>query len=142
MNDGLKTRPRITWSMQERDEWVALYRESGLTVDEFCRQNDFSKSKLTFWLDSLEEGPAENAFVEVPRDALAAAVRAPARQPLVTPTAPIAASCASNAPVAAAPITAAAVALQLPSGMRIEIPVGLDMTWFGHMLQAIVDAGV
>ena len=112
----LKPRTRVSWSAPERGEWLRLFEQSGQTAAEFCRDNDLSPATLPFWRQQLPQADArESALVEIPRETLSAS------QP-------------SNG--------GAVVTVQLPSGLRFGIPVGLDMAWFGPLLQALVDARV
>jgi hypothetical protein len=110
----LKPRARVSWSAPERAEWLRLFDQSGQTAAEFCRDNDLSPATLSFWRQQLPEADAHgSALVEIPRDTLSLS------QPKSS---------------------AAAVSMTLPSGLRFEVPVGLDMAWFGQLLQALVDA--
>lgn len=112
----MKSRARVSWSAEERAEWLRLFTESGQTAGDFARDNDLSPATLSFWRQQLLAAPAgEPCLVEVPRETVSAATSAP---------------------------STAAVTVQLPSGLRFEVPVGLDTAWFGRLLQALVDARV
>ena len=129
MNEVLSLRTqrtRVMWSAEERTEWLRLFEQSGQTAADFCRDNDLPQATLSCWVRAAQEPPAEEPrLVEVPREILSAVPAV--REPVVSE---------------AQPIAATAVALQLPSGLRIEIPVGLDMGWFNGLLQSIVNAKV
>jgi len=111
-----KPRARVSWSADERAEWLRLFNESGQTAADFARDNDLSPATLSFWRQQLIATPASDAcLVEVPRETVSAATPAP---------------------------STAVVTVQLPSGLRFEVPIGLDTAWFGRLLQALVDARV
>jgi hypothetical protein len=112
----LKPRTRVSWSVPERAEWLRLFDQSGQTAAEFCRDNDLSPATLSFWRQQLPDADAHgSALIEIPRDTLSLS------------------QLASDA---------AAVSVTLPSGLRFDVPVGVDMAWFGQLLQALVDAKV
>ena len=108
-NVTVKPRTRVMWSAAERAEWFALFERSGHTAAEFCRQNDLSPATLPFWLRRQQGASGEDsALVEVP---LAAA-----------PALELAA--------------AAIVGVELPSGLRLQVPVGADIAWLGALLRS------
>jgi len=116
MRDSLLTKPRtrVSWSAEERAEWLHLFEQSGQTAADFCRDNDLSPATLSFWRQQVIEGPStQSRLVEIPRETV------------------------SNA--AAAPSSPPAVMVQLPSGLRFDVPVGIDAAWFGRLLQVFVD---
>jgi Transposase len=112
-----KSRTRVTWSAAERAEWLRLFHESGQTAAEFCRENGLSPATLSIWRQQLPEaGTIGECLVELPRAAL-------------SPTPP---------PDRSTP----ACSVTLPSGLRFDVSEGIDMVWFGQLLQALIDATV
>jgi hypothetical protein len=116
-NVGAK-RSRITWSPEERAEWLWLFEQSGKTAAEFCRDNDLSPATLSLWRSQMPEVIDEpvSGLVEV-----TAALTVPARAPSVP----------------AGPSSGNRAVVQLPSGYRIEVPVGADADWLREVLQAM-----
>jgi transposase-like protein len=103
----------VTWSAAERAEWLRLFYESGQTAADFCRDNELSPATLSIWRQQLPQaGTIGESLVEVPRQAL-------------QPTPP------NQESVAACSVT-------LPSGLRFDVSEGLDMVWFGRLLQTLV----
>lgn len=113
-NVTVKPRTRVMWSAAERAEWLALFERSGQTAAEFCRQNDLSPATLSFWLRQ-QQGTSDS------EDGALVAV-----------------------PMAAAPDRAATaiVGVELPSGLRLQVPVGADTPWLGALLQSVAAAKV
>jgi hypothetical protein len=105
---------RVTWSAQERAEWLRLFQQSGQTAAEFCRDNGLSPATLSVWRQQLPEA-SEGSLVEIPQGASGVSVPTPGTR---------------------------VVAVTLPSGLRFDIPSGIDMTWFGQLLQALADARI
>jgi hypothetical protein len=112
-------RRRVTWTPEERAEWVELFKRSGQSAAEFCRDNGLSPATLSFWLrqqQSPEDFSAEpiGGLVEIP-----------------LPRFPV-------------PPSGPAVVVQLPSGARLEVSAGADVTWVGQLFRALqpVGAGV
>jgi transposase-like protein len=106
----LKPRPRVNWTAQERAEWLALFGKSGQTVVEFCRENELSKTTLSYWLRRERTSQrAQSALVELP------------------------ASIVST--VAAA---GGAVKMHLAGGARVEIEPGTDPLWLGQWLPLLL----
>lgn len=100
-------RARVTWTPEERAEWLAMFEMSGQTAAEFCRDNDLSPATLSWWLRKPQAAEAtEGEFVEVP---------------VPTPRA------ASNT----------AVTMHLSSGARLEIATGTDVAWLAQLLRAV-----
>jgi transposase-like protein len=70
MSEGLTAkRQRVSWSDEERVDWVRVFEKSGEGVSEFCRHNDLPEATLSPWRRQLRgpEAPAEESvFVEVP----------------------------------------------------------------------------
>lgn len=115
MNATVISKPRatrVTWSTQERAEWLRLFQQSGQTAAEFCRDNGLSPATLSVWRQQLPD-VSETSLVELPREALELSEPSP---------------------------STAVVSVTLPSGLRFDVPSGIDMTWFGQLLQALVDA--
>ena len=114
MNETMtKPRTRVTWSVEDRAAWLELFTKSGQTAAEFCRDNDLPQATLSFWLRQSQEVPVEpGELVEV----------------------------ALPVPVTAADRAAGTVTVQLPSGARLEVPVGTDTAWFTGLLQSLVSA--
>lgn len=108
----LKQRPRVNWTVQERAEWLTLFGKSGQTVAEFCRENELSKTTLSYWLrrERRSRG-AEASLVELP--------------------ASIVSTVAS---------TGGAVKMHLAGGARIEIEPGTDPQWLGQWLPLLLTA--
>ena len=114
-------RTRITWSPEERAEWLWLFEQSGKTAAEFCRSNGLSPATLSLWRSQLPEPIDEPAggLVEV--------------KPILQspPPAPAPAS------VPARHTTDGRAVAQLPSGSRIEVPIGADAAWLRELLQTL-----
>jgi transposase-like protein len=109
-NVMMKPRTRMMWTAAERAEWLALFERSGQSVAEFCRHNDLSPATLYFWLRQQGATSEENgALVEVPLAMAAALDRG----------------------------TVAFVAAELPNGLRLQVPVGADITWLSALLQSV-----
>jgi transposase-like protein len=106
-------RSRVNWTASERAEWLALFEKSGQTAAEFCRDNDLSPATLSFWLRQqvAPEPEQEPALVEVMMPALSSTASA-----------------------------SAAVTIQLPSGLRMEITAGTDPKWLAQLLRVLVPA--
>jgi len=107
----MKPRTRVMWTAAERAEWLALYERSGQSAAEFCRQNDLSPATLYFWLRQQQGAPSgqDGELVEVP---LAVATALERR-------------------------TSGIVGVELPSGLRLQVPVGTDISWLSALLQSV-----
>ena len=107
-----KPRTRVQWSATERAEWLAMFEKSGQSVSEFCRANDLPPATLSLWR-SQQSGGATGAgpdgIVEIPAAAVEAHVNA-----------------------------TAAVTMQLPGGVRLEIAAGTDPLWLARLARALV----
>lgn len=103
-------RSRVNWTAAERAEWLALFEKGGQTAAEFCRDNDLSPATLSFWL-------RQQAAPESHDEPALVEVPMPAL---------------STAP--------AAVTIQLPSGLRMEITAGTDPKWLAQLLRVLVPA--
>jgi hypothetical protein len=109
-NVMMKPRTRVMWSAAERAEWLVLYERSGQGVAEFCRHNDLSPATLYLWLRQQGAASDENgALVEVPL-AMAAVLE-------------------RGAPTF--------IGAELPNGLRLQVPVGTDITWLSALLQSV-----
>lgn len=100
----------VTMKPRARVMWSVAGRASGwrcLSAAEFRRQNDLSPVKLSFWLRQQQRstGGEDGALVEVP------------------------VTMASELDRGAAAI----VRVELPSGLRVQVPVGADTTPLGWM---------
>lgn len=115
MSDVLtKPRTRVMWSAEERAEWLTLFEASGQTAADFCRDNDLPQATLSYWVRQSQEPQAcESTVVEIPRELLAATPMARAEVP---------------------------VSVLLPSGVRLEVPVGTDAGWLGQLLRSLAVA--
>jgi transposase-like protein len=108
-----KSRTRVSWTAAERAEWLRLFEQSGQSAAEFCRNNDLSPATLSFWVRQQQgtrttEGAEAPALVEV------------------------------SMPAETAPSgSVAAVTVQLPGGVRLEIVAGTDPAWFAQLLRAL-----
>lgn len=113
-------RSRITWSPEERAEWLWLFEQSGKSSAEFCRDNDLSPATLSLWRSQMPE------VIDEPSGSLVEITSALTSAPAAT-----SASVAPPAPAAERAV------VQLPSGWRIEVPVGADARWLNELLQAM-----
>jgi transposase-like protein len=105
-----KSRTRVSWTAAERAEWLTLFGRSGQSAAEFCRSNDLSPATLSFWLRQQQgaQVPEEPpALVEV------------------------------SMPTETAIGGSAAVIVQLPHGVRLEIMTGTDPAWLAQLLRAL-----
>jgi len=110
-NVMMKPRTRVMWTAAERAEWLALYERSGQSAAEFCRQSDLSPATLYFWLRQ-QQGAAsgqDGELVEVPLAVSTALERR----------------------------TGGIVGVELPSGLRLQVPVGVDIVWLSALLQSV-----
>jgi transposase-like protein len=109
-----KPRTRVNWTPAERSEWLALFGKSGQSVSEFCRTNDLPPATLSLWCSQQKGEIGTNdvgGLVEIPAATLVGTQNA------------------------------AAVRMQLPNGVRLEVVVGTDTTWFGAMLKTLLNPG-
>jgi transposase-like protein len=103
-------RSRMTWSAQERAEWLALFSKDGQTAADFCRSNGLSPATLSAWLrQSKVGGDDEGALVELPASARHALVE---RDPIM--------------------------AVIAPNGLRVEINSAVDRTWLARWLSDLM----
>jgi transposase-like protein len=116
----IKARSRVSWSPEERAEWLRLFEQSEQTAAEFCRDNGLSPATLSLWRQqAAEDENTDSALVQVSPDLVSALAQAPA-QAASTPS----------------------LSVTLPSGLRFEVPMGLDTAWFGQLLQSLINARV
>jgi transposase-like protein len=120
MNEGTAKRQRVTWSAEERVDWVRMFDKSGKGVSEFCRENDLPEATLALWRKQLR-GPAipaeESPFVEVPSAKLSGAVAADE------------------------PIPSVAITVRLPGALSLEVAAGTDAGWLAEVLRALQAPG-
>ncbi len=94
---------------------MSLYRRSGQTAAEFCREHEVCPSSLWRWLAGVRRSgqAATNAgeLVEIPMAALGAAEA-----------------------------TTAAVSMQIAGVARLEVAVGTDPQWLGALVRALTPA--
>lgn len=110
-----KPRVRISTTPEERAEWVRLFKESGKSAADFCRELGLAETTFAVWRKQ-SRGPASAeglTFTEVP-------------QPLVD------AALAANATV-----PAGAVTIHLANGTRLEVAAGTDATWLAQLATAL-----
>jgi transposase-like protein len=107
-------RARVTWSAEERVDWVRMFEKSGKSVSDFCRENDLPPATLSLWRSQLR-GPdtsvEESALVEVPL------------------------------PPVSVPTTSPALRAKLPGGIELEVACGTDAQWLAGVLRALTPAG-
>jgi transposase-like protein len=108
-------RPRMTWTLGEKEQWVADFERSGQTLTEFSRVNDLPAASLTAWVRQLR-GPGTGTtdaggFVEVPLD--------------------------PPSPAPAAPTSAAAVTIRLADGTQLDVPPGTDPLWVANLVRTL-----
>ena len=109
--EAVPKRTRMTRSAEERAEWLWLFEQSGKTAAESCREHGLSQATLSFWRQQTQgptPPPGDGSFVEV-----------------ALPKAPIPEVLPQRASVT------------LPSGWRIDVPVGTDIAWLTGVLQAL-----
>ena len=113
---SIAKRQRVTWSPEERVDWVRMFENSGKAVSEFCRENGLPESTFALWRKQLrgpESGGEAGALVQI------------ATAPLES-TAPI-------TPTA----DGAGVKVRLPCGIEFEVTAGTDAQWFAGIVQAL-----
>jgi transposase-like protein len=109
-------RQRVTWSPEERVDWVRMFEKSGKAVSEFCRENGLPESTFALWRKQLrgpETGGEAGALVQIP-------------------TIPL----ESTAPIVP-PAASAAVRVRLPCGVELEVAAGTDVQWFAGIVRAL-----
>lgn len=103
-------------SGRERRRWLDRQERSGLSQRDFCARHGLALSTFTYWKRRERAAGAEQAisFVEVPRAA---------------------------SEVRALPMTDAAVVIELPGGVRIELLQATEPKWLGALLVEMGAAG-
>lgn len=120
--DGaMRPKGQFTWTADERDEWLDLFRGSRQSAEQFCRQTGLPPGTLSLWLNQRALSEAREAFqsefVEVALPAL-------------------------PAPVAAvSPAPAATVMVHLPNGARLEVSPSAQASWVGELVRALLSTG-
>jgi len=117
MNEGTAKRQRVTWSAEERVDWVRMFEKSGQSVGEFCRTNDLPEATLALWRKQLrgpETTAEESPFVEVPPAKLSAAVEADKIVPV-----------------------GGVITVRLPGAVSLEVVAGTDVAWLAGVVRAL-----
>ena len=111
-----ETQRRRRFTPRDRKRLMGLYRRSGQSAVQFCREHDVCPSSLWRWLErdrhSGPEASRVGELVEIPRKAL----RAPE-------------------------MASAAVTMQITGVARLEVAVGTDPEWLGALVRALTPAG-
>ena len=55
---------RVQWTMDDFKEIYARYKESGLTIKDFCSNEGIKRKRFSFWKAKLK-GPKTNAAAKV-----------------------------------------------------------------------------
>jgi hypothetical protein len=106
----LKRRVRVSWTAQDRSQWLTLFGKSGQGIAEFCRENELSKTTLSHWLRRERlSGRPQATLVELP-------------ERIVSTVAAV----------------GAGVKMQLPGGVRVEIEPGTDPVWLNRWLPGLL----
>jgi transposase-like protein len=108
-------RARVTWSTEERADWVRMFEKSGKSLTDFCRENDLPDATMSLWRRQLRG--AEPAIEE---------------PPLVEVTMPMT-NLLVNRP---------ALRARLPGGIELEVESGTDAQWLAGVLRALMPADV
>lgn len=103
-------------SVRERRRWLDRHERSGLSQRDFCARHGLALSTFTYWKRRERAAGAEQAisFVEVPRPVGEAR---------------------------AMPMTDSAVAIELPGGVRIELPAATEPKWLAALLREMGATG-
>ena len=116
----IKPKSQFTWSAEEREEWLDLFRGSRQSAEQFCRQTGLPPATLSLWLNqrALREAreACQNEFVEV-----------------ILPALP--------APAATIALTQAAVTVHLPNGARLEVSALTEARWVGELVRSLLSPG-
>jgi transposase-like protein len=104
---GGPKRPQKT--EEEKAEYLALFKRSGMPVSAFCRQHGLCEQTFYYWRDKLRQGgaalpPARGGFAEVAVEAA-----------LISATATI----------------------HLNTGLSLELPAGADVGWVGRLVREL-----
>ena len=149
-------RGSIMTHQQRRRLWfgrVRDWRDSGLSMAEFCRRHDLKRPTLAAWVKrDLQPAAREPSDFIVPNSApLPLPLPFPSPTPTATPTAPVPAATANPAriatPVACASLSAltlvatelplnphSPMCLLLPGGARLTLPLNISADWLGTLL--------
>ena len=110
-----ETPRRRRFTPRDRKRLMSLYRRSGQSAVQFCRDHDVCPASLWRWLgrnrQSGEESSRAGELVEIPM----AAFRAPEK-------------------------ASAAVTMQITGVARLEVAVGTDPEWLGALVRALPPA--
>lgn len=109
-------RQRVTWSPEERVDWVRMFEKSGKAVSEFCRENGLPESTFALWRKQLrgpETGGEAGALVQMPTTPLD-----------------------STAQIASV-VDSAALRVRLPCGIEFEVAAATDVQWFARIVRAL-----
>ncbi len=110
-----ETQRRRRFTARDRKRLMSLYRRSGQSAAEFCREHDVCASSLWRWLAgerrSGQEAASAGELVEIPMAALRAAEA-----------------------------TSAAVSMQIAGVARLDVAVGTDPEWLGALVRALTPA--
>jgi transposase-like protein len=110
-----ETPRRRRFTPRDRKRLMSLYRRSGQSAVQFCRDHDVCPSSLWRWLgrnrQSGEESSRAGELVEIPM----AAFRAPEK-------------------------ASAAVTMQITGVALLEVAVGTDPEWLGALVRALTPA--
>jgi transposase-like protein len=108
-------RQRVTWSTQERIDWVRMFNKSGKSMSEFCRENDLPEATLALWRKQLRgpDSAETGALVQISTTPLQS----------MAPTAP--------------PADGVALRVRLPCGTELEVASGADVPWFASIVRAL-----
>jgi hypothetical protein len=110
-------RQRVSWSAEERMDWVKMFEASGKPMSEFCRENGLAEATLSLWrkLMRVPDSAGEpSALVQIP----ATQIKSPAAPPAMMPD-------------------GAALKLRLPCGIELDVAVGTDAQWLAGVVRAL-----
>jgi hypothetical protein len=109
--DGDAVGARRFRTVEERNEFVALFTKSGLSAAAFCREHGLCEQTFYYWRKQASRS----------RSAVVAAHSAP-----------------RFAEVTVAPAGATgAICINLPAGLSIEVHGGTDVTWLGRVVHEL-----
>jgi hypothetical protein len=113
-------RQRVSWSADERADWVRMFEASGISLSDFCRENDLPDATLSLWRRQLR-GPdvsvESGALVEIP-------------------TTPVKNLSAGKDIVADSP----ALRVRLRGGIELDVVSGTDARWLAGVVRALQPA--
>ena len=61
--------PKRTSRRTKQELWqtrVKAFRQSGLSVKHFCRENKYKPAQINYWLTKFQTVPTAESFIEVP----------------------------------------------------------------------------